>query len=160
MVQDLQSTNPLDRQIQSYTPPNESGFTTHQINPETTPKNIVNRMNATKAIRHLFIIGTAIFCFTSLAIGQAMEGLQMKELTEKLQLNEQQQKALTPIVAQRDKAVKALMGNTSMGKLQKLRKVQEIQTNFRAQAGKVLTPEQTKKLEALQAERREKLLGS
>jgi Spy/CpxP family protein refolding chaperone len=86
--------------------------------------------------------------------------LQMKELTEKLQLNEQQQKALTPIVAQRDKAVKALMGNTSMGKLQKLRKVQEIQTNFRAQAGKVLTPEQTKKLEALQAERREKLLGS
>jgi Spy/CpxP family protein refolding chaperone len=117
-------------------------------------------MKAIKAIRHLFIIGTAIFCFTSLAIGQAMEGLQMKELTEKLQLNEQQQKALTPIVAQRDKAVKALMGNTSMGKLQKLRKVQEIQTNFRAQAGKVLTPEQTKKLEALQAERREKLLGS
>jgi Spy/CpxP family protein refolding chaperone len=116
-------------------------------------------MNATKAIRHLFIIGT-IFCFTSLAIGQVMEGLQMKELTEKLQLNEQQQKALTPIVAQRDKAVKALMGNTSMGKLQKLRKVQEIQTNFRAQAGKVLTPDQTKKLEALQAERREKLLGS
>ena len=52
------------------------------------------------------------------------------------------------------------MANTSLGKLQKLRKVQEIQTNFRVQAGKVLTPEQTKKLEALQAERREKLLGS
>src|SRR5258708_11932547 len=85
-----------------------------------------------------------------------MEGLQMKELTEKLQLNEQQQKALTPIVAQRDKAVKALMGNTSLGKLQKLRKVQEIQTNFRAQAGKDLTPEQNKKIKAIQAERREK----
>jgi Spy/CpxP family protein refolding chaperone len=117
-------------------------------------------MKATKAIRQLLIVGTAIFCFTSLAIGQAMEGLQMKELTEKLQLNEQQQKALTPIVAQRDKAVKALTANTSMGKLQKLRKAQEIQTNFRAQAGKVLSPEQGKKLEALQAERREKLLGS
>jgi len=84
----------------------------------------------------------------------------MKELTEKLQLNEQQQKALTPIVAQRDKAIKGLMANSSMGKLQKLRKVQAIQTNFREQAGKVLTPEQSKKLEALQAERREKLMGS
>jgi Spy/CpxP family protein refolding chaperone len=117
-------------------------------------------MKATKAIQQLIIVATVIFCFTSLAIGQAMEGLQMKELTEKLQLNEQQQKALTPIVAGRDKALKALMANTSLGKLQKLRKVQEIQTNFHAQAGKVLTPEQTKKLEALQAERREKLLGS
>jgi Spy/CpxP family protein refolding chaperone len=117
-------------------------------------------MKAIKAIQQLLLVGTAIFCFTNLAIGQAMEGLQMKELTEKLQLNEQQQKALTPIVAQRDKAVKALMANTSMGKLQKLRKVQEIQTSFRAQAAKVLTPEQSKKLEALQAERREKLLGS
>jgi Spy/CpxP family protein refolding chaperone len=89
-----------------------------------------------------------------------MQGLQMAELTEKLQLNEQQQKALTPIVAQRDKAIKSLMADTSMGKLQKLRKVQAIQTNFRTQAGKVLTPEQSKKLEALQAERREKLMGS
>ncbi|MGA7129649.1 MAG: hypothetical protein WBZ19_25270, partial [Chthoniobacterales bacterium] len=97
---------------------------------------------------------------TSLAIGQAMEGIQMKELTEKLQLNEQQQKAMTPIVAQRDQAIKALMANSSLGKLQKLRKVQAIQTNFKEQAGKVLTPEQSKKLEAMQAERREKLMGS
>jgi hypothetical protein len=78
----------------------------------------------------------------------------------KASADEQQQKALTPIVAQRDKAIKSLMGNTSMGKLQKLRKVQAIQTDFREQAGKVLTPEQSKKLEALQAERREKLMGS
>src|SRR5580700_11766367 len=109
-------------------------------------------MRTIKIIQPLVIFSAAIFWFTNLAVGQVMEGLQLTELTEKLQLNEQQQKALTPIVAQRDKAVKALMGNTSMGKLQKLRKVQEIQTNFRAQAGKVLTPEQTKKLEALQAE--------
>lgn len=117
-------------------------------------------MKATKAIQQLVTVATVLLCFTSLAVAQAMEGLQMKELTEKLQLNEQQQKTLTPIVAQRDKAVKALMANTSLGKLQKLRKVQEIQTDFRAQAGKVLTPEQTKKLEALQTERREKLLGT
>ena len=117
-------------------------------------------MKSINAIKQLVVVATAVFCLTSLAIGQMVEALQMKELTEKLQLNEQQQKALTPIVAQRDKAIKSLMGNTSMGKLQKLRKVQAIQTNFREQAGKVLTPEQSKKLEALQAERREKLMGS
>ena len=84
----------------------------------------------------------------------------MKELTEKLQLNEQQQKALTPVVAQRDKALKALKADTSSSKLQKLRKLEAIQTNFKSQASKVLTPVQSKKLEALQAERRAKLLGS
>jgi Spy/CpxP family protein refolding chaperone len=117
-------------------------------------------MKAMKTTRQLVILVSVIFCFASLAFGQAMQGLQMAELTEKLQLNEQQQKALTPIVAQRDKAIKSLMADTSMGKLQKLRKVQAIQTNFRTQAGKVLTPEQSKKLEAMQAERREKLMGS
>ena len=84
----------------------------------------------------------------------------MKELTEKLQLNEQQQKALTPVVAQRDKELKALKADTSSSKLQKLRKLEAIQTNFKSQASKVLTPEQSKKLEALQAERRAKLMGS
>jgi Spy/CpxP family protein refolding chaperone len=117
-------------------------------------------MKSFKLFPKLVMLVAAVFCVTNLAIGQVMEGIQMKELTEKLQLNEQQQKAMTPIVAQRDKAIKALMSDTSMGKLQKLRKVQAIQTNFRTQAGKVLTPEQSKKLEALQAERREKLMGS
>jgi Spy/CpxP family protein refolding chaperone len=117
-------------------------------------------MKSINAIKQLVVLATVVFCFTSLAIGQVMEGLQIKELTEKLQLNEQQQKALTPIVAQRDKAIKGLMANTSMGKLQKLRKVEAIQTNFRTQAEKVLTAEQSKKLEALQAERRAKLMGS
>lgn len=117
-------------------------------------------MKSINAIKQLVILVTAVFCFTSLALGQVMEGLQLKELTEKLQLNEQQQKAMTPIVAQRDKALKALKADTSTGKLQKLRKLQAIQANFKTQAGKVLTPEQSKKLEALQAERREKLMGS
>ncbi|MBV9732159.1 MAG: hypothetical protein JO275_05220 [Verrucomicrobia bacterium] len=117
-------------------------------------------MKSISAIRQLVLLGTAVFCFTSFAIGQVMEGLQVKELTEKLQLNEQQQKAMTPIVAQRDKALKSLKADTSTGKLQKLRKLEAIQANFKASASKVLTPEQSKKLEALQAERREKLMGS
>src|SRR5215469_14443625 len=117
-------------------------------------------MKSIKTIKQLVILATAVFCFTGLAIGQAMEGLQMKELTEKLQLNEKQQQAMTPIVAQRDKALKALKADTSSGKLQKLRKLEAIQANFKASASKVLTPEQSKKLEALQAERREKLMGS
>lgn len=117
-------------------------------------------MKSIGAIKQLVILATAIFCCTSFAIGQVMEGLQVKELTEKLQLNEQQQKAITPIVAQRDKALKALKADTSTGKLQKLRKLEAIQANFKASASKVLTPEQSKKLEALQAERRQKLTGS
>jgi Spy/CpxP family protein refolding chaperone len=117
-------------------------------------------MRTIKIIPPLVIFSAAIFWFTNLAVGQVMEGLQLTELTEKLQLNDQQQKALTPIVAQRDKAIKALLANTSLGKLQKLRKVEAIQTNFREQAAKVLTADQYKKLQALQAERRQKLLGS
>src|SRR6201982_2027618 len=117
-------------------------------------------MKSISAIRQLVILVTAICCCTSFAIGQVMEGLQVKELTAKLQLNEQQQKAMTPIVAQRDKALKALKADTSTGKLQKLRRLEAIQANFKASASKVLTPEQSKKLEALQAERREKLMGS
>src|ERR1700751_5337587 len=117
-------------------------------------------MKSFNALKQLVILMTAAFCFTSFAIGQVMEALQMKELTEKLQLNEKQQKAMTPIVAQCDKALKALKADTSAGKLQKLRKLEAIQANFKASASKVLPPEQSKKLEALQAERREKLMGS
>jgi Spy/CpxP family protein refolding chaperone len=117
-------------------------------------------MKSIKAIKQLVLVATAVFCCTSFAMGQVMEALQMKELTEKLQLNEKQQQALTPIVAQRDKSLKALKENTSAGKLQKLRKLEAIQANFKASASKVLTPEQSKKLEELQAERRQKLMGS
>src|ERR1700747_17138 len=117
-------------------------------------------MRSINAIKQLVVVATAVFCLTSFALGQVMEAMQMKELTEKLQLNEKQQQALTPIVAQRDKSLKALKADTSAGKLQKLRKLEAIQANFKASASKVLTPEQSKKLEALQAERREKLMGT
>jgi Spy/CpxP family protein refolding chaperone len=66
---------------------------------------------------------------------------------------------LAPIVAQRDKEAEALKADTSMGKLQKLRRFEGIQTDFRTKAARVLTPDQVKKLDALQAERRAKLTG-
>ena len=42
----------------------------------------------------------------------------MAELSRKLQLNEQQKKELAPVAEQRDKEIKALKADTSMGKLQ------------------------------------------
>jgi Spy/CpxP family protein refolding chaperone len=117
-------------------------------------------MKAIKVMQQFGLIASLVLCVTATAIGQGVEGLQLTELTKKLQLTEQQQKAMAPIIAKRDEQAKALKANTSMGKLQKLRKLEEIQTNFRTQSAKVLTPEQNKKLETLQAERRSKLMGS
>ena len=91
---------------------------------------------------------------------QAIPKLQMAELTKSLQLTEQQQKQLAPIVAERDKKAEALMANKSMGKLRKLKAVEQMQAEFRISAAKVLNPDQVKKLEALQAERRAKLMQS
>jgi periplasmic protein CpxP/Spy len=105
------------------------------------------------------VIVTLLFGIVFPAFAQIGAELQIAELSKKLQLTEQQQKQLTPIIEERDKQVKALKADTSSGKLQKLRKASEIQENFRSQASKYLNPEQQKKLEALQAERRAKLLG-
>jgi periplasmic protein CpxP/Spy len=103
----------------------------------------------------LFSVGLAVSLFGQ----QALPRLQMAELTKKLQLTDQQQKQLAPIVAQRDKEAEALKADTSMGKLPKLRRFEGIQTDFRTKAARVLTPDQVKKLDALQAERRAKLTG-
>jgi hypothetical protein len=81
------------------------------------------------------------------ALAQMGTELQIAELSQKLQLTDQQKKQLTPIVEERDKQAKALKADTSAGKLQKLRKASEIQENFRNQASKYLNPEQQKKLE-------------
>jgi hypothetical protein len=101
-----------------------------------------------------FLIGIAFPTFAQMGAG-----LQIAELSQKLELTDQQKKQLTPIVEERDKQAKALKADTSLGKLQKLRKASEIQDNFRNQASKYLNPDQQKKLEALQAERRAKLMG-
>jgi ribosomal protein S13 len=88
---------------------------------------------------------------------QTVDKLSMAELTKKLQLTEQQQKQIAPLVAQRDKKAEALEADKSMGKLQKLKQAQQLQTDFRNNAAKYLNADQVKKLEALQAERRAKL---
>jgi hypothetical protein len=93
------------------------------------------------------------------ALAQVAAELQIAELSQKLQLTDQQKQQLAPIIVERDKQVKALKADTSSGKLQKLRKASEIQENFRSKASKYLNPDQQKKLEALQAERRAKLMG-
>ena len=102
-------------------------------------------------------VAAILFSIALSAAAQVGPELQMAELSKKLQLTDQQTKELTPIVEQRDKQIMALKSDTSMGKLQKLRKAQEIQTNFRDQAAKHLNSQQVKGLDALQAERRAKL---
>jgi hypothetical protein len=98
------------------------------------------------------------FCASAISFGQTVAKLQMAELTKKLQLTDQQQKQIAPLVVQRDKKVDALEANKSMGKLQKFKQAVQIQKDFRNDASKYLSADQTKKLEALQEERREKLM--
>jgi hypothetical protein len=116
-------------------------------------------MNRSSILSRFLVIALLFLGFAAPLFAQTMEGLQMAELTRKLQLTGQQQKQLAPIVEQRDKEAQALKTNTSLSRMQKFRKIGEIQTNFRNQAAKILNPEQVKKLDALQAERRGKLTG-
>jgi hypothetical protein len=107
-----------------------------------------------------FLIALGLLVSLGLAaLAQIGPQLQLAELTKKLHLTDQQTKELTPIVEERDKQIKALMADTSMGKLQKMRKASEIQTSFRDHAAAHLNADQVKKLEALQAERRAKLMA-
>jgi hypothetical protein len=116
-------------------------------------------MKAPSIFQSPVVFAVLFFGIVFSALAQAGPELQMAELSKKLELTDQQKKDLLPAVEQRDKQVMALKANTSMGKLQKLRKASEIQDNFHSQAAKVLNPGQLKKLEALQAERRAKLMG-
>jgi periplasmic protein CpxP/Spy len=108
----------------------------------------------------LFCVTIAIVFLSASAISlaqQALPKLQMAELTKKLQLTEQQQKQIAPLVVERDKKAEALEADKSMPKLQKLKAAKQLQTDFRNGAAKYLNADQTKKLDALQAERRAKL---
>ncbi|MBV9297455.1 MAG: hypothetical protein JO066_00615 [Verrucomicrobia bacterium] len=109
--------------------------------------------------RFCMLFAGLLFGMFSPALAQSGPELQMVELSKKLQLTDKQKKELMPIVEERDKKIKALEADTSMGKLQKIRKASEIQDSFREQAAKYLSAEQVKKLEALQAQRRAKLMG-
>jgi periplasmic protein CpxP/Spy len=109
-------------------------------------------------LRHCLFVVAALLSTSTLTLAQqAIPKLQMAELTKKLQLTEQQQKQIAPLVAERDKKIEALEANKSMGKLQKLKQAEQLQTDFRNGVAKYLNADQMKKLEALQAERRAKL---
>jgi hypothetical protein len=111
-------------------------------------------------ILRLYILVAVLFIGILIpARAQIGPELQMAELSKKLQLTEAQKKELAPIVAERDTKIKALKADTSMSKLQKLRRARELQDDFRNQTAKYLNPDQMKKLEALQSERRAKLTG-
>jgi periplasmic protein CpxP/Spy len=116
-------------------------------------------MKAQNQLTFPLVLIALLFGIAFSAFAQVGAELQIAELSKKLELTDQQKKQLTPIIEERDKQVKALKADTSSGKLQKLRKASEIQENFRNQASKYLNPDQQKKLEALQAERRAKLMG-
>lgn len=119
----------------------------------------MNSVKTNNRLRRFVIAVGLLFSVGISALAQIGPELQMAELTKKLHLTDQQTKELTPIVEERDKQIKALKADTSMGKLQKLRKASEIQTSFRNHAAAHLNADQVKKLEALQAERRAKLMG-
>lgn len=114
-------------------------------------------MHAMKSIHLSLVIATIVVGLTTAGIAQSSSGEQMKELSQKLQLTGKQKVELAPLVEQQFKQMKGLKENTSMGKLQKLRKARELQSNFHSQASKYLSPEQTKKLEEMQAQRRSEL---
>jgi len=115
-------------------------------------------MKINKLVRQWAIVVIVFWSASAISLAQqAMPKLQMAELTKKLQLTEQQQKQIAPLVAERDKKAEALETDKSMGKLQKLKQATQLQTDFRNGAAKYLNADQVKKLDALQAERRAKL---
>ncbi len=89
-------------------------------------------MKTNKLFRQCVTFAIVFLSASAISLAQqAMPKLQMAELTKKLQLTEQQQKQIAPLVAERDKKAEALEAD--------------------------LNADQVKKLDALQAERRAKL---
>lgn len=116
-------------------------------------------MKINKLFRQCVTIAIAFLTVSTISLAQqTIPKLQMAELTKKLQLTDQQQKQIAPLVAERDKKAEALEMDKSMGKLQKLKQAVQLQTDFRNGAAKYLTADQVKKLDQLQAERRAKLM--
>ena len=122
------------------------------------PRNKIQEMKNNKQFRQCLTFAIVFLSVAAISLAQqAMPKLQMAELTKKLQLTEQQQKQIAPLVAERDKKAEALEADKSMGKLQKLKQAMQLQTDFHNGAAKYLNADQVKKLDALQAERRAKL---
>jgi hypothetical protein len=119
---------------------------------------MIKRKN-TSVWRFPLLMAGLLLAFVLPVFAQFGVALTLGELTKELHLTDQQRKELTPIVEQRDKKIEALKADTSATKLQKLRKAKEIQSNFTSEVSKHLSADQVKKLQAIQAARREKILG-
>src|SRR6516162_4858937 len=91
-----------------------------------SPRTRSTPMNKTCALIPSVLITCFCLVFATPLVAQPISGIQMAELTEKLHLTDQQQKELAPAVEQRDREIEALKANTSMSKIQKLRKLSEI----------------------------------
>jgi hypothetical protein len=115
-------------------------------------------MKINKLVRQYAIFVIVFLSASAISLAQqAIPKLQIAELTKKLQLTEQQQKQIAPLVAERDKKAEALEADKSMGKLQKLKQAMQLQTDFRNGAAKYLNDNQVKKHNAIQEELRTKL---
>ena len=119
---------------------------------------MINRKN-TSAWRFRLLTAGFLLAFVLPVFAQIGVALTLSELTKELHLTDQQKKELAPIVEKRNKKFEALKADTSATKLQKLRKAREIQSNFTSEASQHLSADQVKKLQAIQAARREKILG-
>jgi Spy/CpxP family protein refolding chaperone len=111
-------------------------------------------MSDRKSPNYLFLVLASALALACNCWAQASPGDELREMSSKLQLTEKQKMQMAPLVSKQSRDFKALKENTSMGKLQKLRQVKELQANFHNEASKVLKPDQMKKLEEMQAERR------
>jgi Spy/CpxP family protein refolding chaperone len=69
----------------------------------------------------------------------------IERMSEKLNLTEQQQKDITPIIESEMREVRALTSNESLTKEQKWEKINAIHKTTKERLSKILTPEQQKK---------------
>ncbi len=69
----------------------------------------------------------------------------LEELTKKLNLTEEQQKSIKPILEKQDKDIKAIMDDNSIPREQKREKMRTLHQTTQEEINKILTPEQQKK---------------
>jgi Spy/CpxP family protein refolding chaperone len=78
-------------------------------------------------------------------------------MSSKLSLTDDQKEKITPIIAERQQKMKALMADTSMRKMKRAREAKSIMGDGDKKIEAVLTDEQKPKYEQMQAEMREKM---
>ena len=80
---------------------------------------------------------------------------QIAELSEHLNLTEEQKKAIGPIIEKEMKEIQALRADTTLSKEEKIEKMKAIRQTAQEEMNKVLTPEQQEKLAEAKEEMKE-----